>query len=104
METKAIQIEVGATLDIDTVGSLHRQICDAMDHASDLDLDLSAVVNFDTAGMQLLVATALACQKRGLRVSFAGPRAELAAAVASLDLAKFLGAWPVENANHEVCA
>ncbi|MCP4449245.1 MAG: STAS domain-containing protein [Myxococcales bacterium] len=96
MDGQELEIPLGDSLNVDTVASVHSRLCDALSTGQDMALDLSQVVSFDTAGIQLLVATAIAARNGGTALRYCAPRAELARAVEFLDLVKYLGSWPGE--------
>ena len=89
MATAAIRTSDDATvvtltgdLIIDTVASLRPALLDGLAQPGDLTLDLAAVDACDTAGIQLLLATAAAARLRSkeLRLTAAAPAVRAAAA------------------------
>lgn len=54
--TTVTRIEIRGELTIFTTAALRQQLLDAFDTGSELEVDLSAVSEMDSAGMQLMVA------------------------------------------------
>jgi len=71
-EDKVTHIEIKGELCIYTVASERAQLLDALDHGTDVEVDLSEVSEMDSAGMQLLVAAKREAALRNKTLRFSG--------------------------------
>ena len=72
MESKPTHLEIKGELNIYTVAALRSQLLDALDAASEIEVDLSAVGEMDSAGMQLMVAAKREAAQRQKTLRFSG--------------------------------
>jgi anti-anti-sigma factor len=66
------RIEIKGELNIFTAAVLRQQLLDALDHEEDVEVDLSAVSEMDSAGMQLMVAAKREAGVRNKSLRFTG--------------------------------
>lgn len=71
-ETHTTRIEIKGELSIFTAASLRQQMLDALDHDGDVEVDLSAVSEMDSAGMQLMIAAKREAAVRNRSLRFTG--------------------------------
>jgi len=69
-DTPVTRVEIRGELTICTTAALRQQLLDAFDTGSKLEVDLSAVSEMDSAGMQLMVAAKLAAAVRNQPLCF----------------------------------
>ena len=72
MENNLTHLEIKGELNIYTVAALRSQLLDALDAASEIEVDLSAVGEMDSAGMQLMVAAKREAAQRQKTLRFSG--------------------------------
>ena len=72
MESKLTHIEIKGEMNIYSVAALRSQLLDALDAASEVEVDLSAVGEIDSAGMQLMVAAKREAAQRQKALRFSG--------------------------------
>ena len=68
----ASRIEIKGELSIFTAAALRQQLLDALEHETDVEVDLSAVSEMDSAGMQLMVAAKREAGLRSKSLRFTG--------------------------------
>ena len=71
-DPKVIRIEIRGELSIFTAAVLRQQLLDALDGETDVEVDLSAVSEMDSAGMQLMVAAKREAGVRNKSLRFTG--------------------------------
>jgi len=71
-DPKVIRIEIRGELSIFTAAALRQQLLDALDGETDVEVDLSAVSEMDSAGMQLMVAAKREAGTRNKSLRFTG--------------------------------
>jgi anti-anti-sigma factor len=71
-DPKVIRIEIRGELSIFTAAVLRQQLLDALDGETDVEVDLSAVSEMDSAGMQLMVAAKREAGTRNKSLRFTG--------------------------------
>ena len=67
-----MHIEIKGELSIYTVAALRQQLIDALEAATEVDVDLSEVGEMDSAGMQLMVAAKREAALRHKTLRFSG--------------------------------
>lgn len=85
------QIDAGEKLHISVVESLHEQLEGALSNHQSVEIDVSKVVQTDTASLQLLYAFTVATQSAGLKVTFINPTESVISGVKLLGLSEILG-------------
>jgi len=71
-DPKINRIEIKGELSIFTAAVLRQQLLDALDGKTDVEVDLSAVSEIDSAGMQLMVAAKREAGVRNKLLRFTG--------------------------------
>ena len=71
-DPKVNRIEIRGELSIFTAAALRQQLLDALDGETDVEVDLSAVSEMDSAGMQLMVAAKREAGTRNKSLRFTG--------------------------------
>ena len=69
---KINRIEIRGELSIFTAAALRQQLLDALDSETEVEVDLSAVSEMDSAGMQLMVAAKREAGMRNKSLRFTG--------------------------------
>ena len=72
MQNNVTHIEIKGELSIYSVAALRSQLLDALDAASEVEVDLSAVGEIDSAGVQLMVAAKREAALRQKALRFSG--------------------------------
>lgn len=72
MHNNPTHIEIKGELNIYTVAALRLQLLEALEAASEVEVDLSAVGEMDSAGMQLMVAAKREAAQREKTLRFSG--------------------------------
>ncbi len=83
-------IQCPPTLDIAAVADFHRQLCEALDAGTALELRAAELERIDTAGLQLLAACCLDAASRNIPVQWVETSGALHEAAARLALADVL--------------
>ena len=71
-ETRTTRIEIKGELSIFSAASLRQQMLDALEQDGDVEVDLSAVSEMDSAGMQLMIAAKREAALRNRSLRFTG--------------------------------
>lgn len=71
-ETAAARLEIKGELSIFTAADVRRQLLEALEHGTDVEVDLSDVTEMDSAGMQLMVAAKREAALRERQLRFTG--------------------------------
>ena len=71
-DPKVTHIEIKGELSIFTAAELRQQLLDALGSEMDVEVDLSAVSEMDSAGMQLMVAAKREASVRNKSIRFTG--------------------------------
>ena len=72
MQNNPTHIEIKGELNIYTVAALRLQLLEALDAANEVEVDLSAVAEMDSAGMQLMVAAKREAAQHQKTLRFSG--------------------------------
>lgn len=72
MQNNPTHIEIKGELNIYTVAALRLQLLEALDAANEVEVDLSAVGEMDSAGMQLMVAAKREAAQHQKTLRFSG--------------------------------
>jgi len=86
--------ELGAELTIYRAGEIKQQLQALLQGGAAFEIDLSRVVEIDTAGVQLLMSAHREAQARGRALRFVRPSAAVDEALTLLALAPFFGETP----------
>lgn len=71
-EAPVQRIEISGEFNIFTAADWRQRLLDALDQPGELDVDLSAVSEMDSAGMQLMVAAKREAAQRNKTLRFSG--------------------------------
>lgn len=71
-DPRVTRIDITGELSIFTASALREQFLDALDTASELEIDLSGVSEIDSAGIQLMVAAKKEAMSREKSLRFTG--------------------------------
>ena len=85
------RIEIKGELSIFTAAVLRQQLLDALDGETDVEVDLSAVSEMDSAGMQLMVAAKREAGVRNKSLRFTGHSPAVFDVLELCDLSGHLG-------------
>jgi anti-sigma B factor antagonist len=90
---ESIAFSPGRELTIAFAATEHQRLCEALSQGSgDLALDLSAVAEFDSAGVQLLLAARRSLQARGHELHITATSPLVHQALTTFGLTELLGA------------
>ena len=71
-ESAVVHVNIKGELSIFTAATLRQELLDALESADEVDVDLSAVSEMDSAGMQLMVAAKREAAARNKTLRFEG--------------------------------
>lgn len=90
-ERNPLQIAVGSDFTIGNAEIIRGQLMEAIESADDIEVDLGRVAEFDSAGVQIMLAAKREAASRGRSLRFAGHSAAVLTTLDLLDLSARLG-------------